>query len=390
MLDWLIVGGGLHGVHLAHVLITGRGALPDRLAILDPHPQLLARWTRLTANTGMAYMRSPAVHHLDISPRALHDFAASVAGLGVARFRGPYDRPSYALFQAHAAHVIRLSDLQPRQVVSAAHAIREVAGGYAVETGQGELRSRRVVLAIGRTDLALPRWAAALMLAGAYVQHVFSMTYCAALPEANPRTVVVGGGITAMQVALAQAADNHTPVTLLMRHSLREANFDSDPGWMGPKYLTGFHVLADWCERRETIQRARNRGSAPPDVMRDLLRAQQAGQVDVVYDAVDTANCREGVINLHLQSGAFLRAERVVLATGFAAQCPGGAWLTTAIAALGLPCAPCGYPIVSASLQWRPGLYVMGPLAELEIGPVAGNIIGARMAAQRIARSATD
>lgn len=39
------------------------------------------------------------------------------------------------------------------------------------------------------------------------------------------------------------------------------------------------------------------------------------------------------------------------------------------------------------SLEWCPHLYVTGPLAELEIGPIARNISGARQAAERIVQS---
>lgn len=63
---------------------------------------------------------------------------------------------------------------------------------------------------------------------------------------------------------------------------------------------------------------------------------------------------------------------------------PGGAWLDQAIGHLGLPCAPCSYLIVDKTLQWASGLHVMGPLAELEIGPAAPNITGTRMAARII------
>jgi hypothetical protein len=54
---------------------------------------------------------------------------------------------------------------------------------------------------------------------------------------------------------------------------------------------------------------------------------------------------------------------------------------------LELPIAPCGYPLVNSALCWTDGLYVLGPLAELEIGPVARNITGARQAAERISQA---
>jgi hypothetical protein len=79
-----------------------------------------------------------------------------------------------------------------------------------------------------------------------------------------------------------------------------------------------------------------------------------------------------------------LSTDLLVLATGFDPARPGGAWLDAAVAAYGLPTAPDGYPILDPALCWADGLHVSGPLAELEVGPVARNFIGARLAAERI------
>lgn len=54
-----------------------------------------------------------------------------------------------------------------------------------------------------------------------------------------------------------------------------------------------------------------------------------------------------------------------------------------AVASLGLACGSCGYPLVSRRLEWAPGLFVSGPLSELELGPSARNIAGARSAGER-------
>lgn len=43
-----------------------------------------------------------------------------------------------------------------------------------------------------------------------------------------------------------------------------------------------------------------------------------------------------------------------------------------------------GYPVLDARLRWAPGLYASGGLAELRLGPVARNLIGARRAAERL------
>jgi len=36
MLDWLIVGGGVHGTHLSRVLVGAAGVQPDKIRVLDP------------------------------------------------------------------------------------------------------------------------------------------------------------------------------------------------------------------------------------------------------------------------------------------------------------------------------------------------------------------
>jgi len=44
MLDWLIVGTGPHGVHLAHVLQQRRGMRRSHLRLLHQHANVVACW----------------------------------------------------------------------------------------------------------------------------------------------------------------------------------------------------------------------------------------------------------------------------------------------------------------------------------------------------------
>ena len=74
-LNWVIIGGGIHGVHIAARLIGDLNILPDRLRIIDPGSRLLDRWRTCTETTGMTYLRSPSVHHIDLSPWSLKRFA---------------------------------------------------------------------------------------------------------------------------------------------------------------------------------------------------------------------------------------------------------------------------------------------------------------------------
>lgn len=385
MLEWLIVGGGVHGTHLSLHLTKGLGVPRDRVRVLDPHPEALARWDACTRSTGMAFLRSPYVHQIDLSAYSLMAFAKSRAGRRFRRFTEPYFRPGTALFREHARHVVDKNGLAGLRVEGLACGLSERAGGIRVETERGSLESRRVLLALGAGDMPRwPAWGRAMQEVGAPIDHVFDPGFDRERLPDFAKAVVIGGGITAAQVALALAERAPGSVTLLTPHAARVEQFDSDPGWIGPKYLGGFHRETDMGRRRAMIRAARNRGSMPKDVHAQLRRAAAKGALAVRVVKVIEASLDGDGVALHGDDGETIAADRVVLATGFEARRPGGAWLDRAISDLGLACAACGYPIVDASLRWHRGIFVTGALAELEVGPTARNIIGARLAAERI------
>ena len=397
MLAWLIIGGGIHGAHLAYLLTTAKGMAREELRVLDPHPEPLARWNRLTANTGMAYLRSPAVHNLGLTADALDKFAASSAGWAYRTYREPYSRPGYDLFQAHAQQICREADLAALWLQGSAQRLIKRRNGWQVETTAGALTAQRVLLAVGRTELNWPAWATALreQHPTAPLHHTFEEQFTLAALPPVPHTVVIGGGSTAAQVACT-LAERVVPtngsvtrrVTLLLRHPIRLAHFDSEPCWNGPKCLTQFHDTTDYAARRAQIASGRHRGSIPPDVARRLDHHCTSGALHRHDGEVQRAEVTtHGMIGLTLGTGDSLVADRVLLATGFVQSRPGGPLVEQAIADYGLPCAPCGYPIVDKQLCWRDGLYVTGPLAELELGATAPNIRGARLAGERLPAS---
>lgn len=387
MVDWLIIGSGIHGMHLALVLTQRAGVPSERVRVLDPHDEPLARWKACTANTGMVFLRSGAVHHMDLHPEALVQFAKQPVGQPFCRFIEPYRRPAVDLFNAHADQVIERYGLAGLRIIGCASGLSRCPRGWRVETVDGSIETRQVALAIGTAEQPhWPEWAQRLRGQDTPIRHIFAPEFHrAALPPWN-HAIVVGGGISATQTALALAAQHPGTVTLLTRHPLREHQLDSDPGWIGPKYQDGFQQLDDYRQRRMVIQQARHRGSVPPDVVAQLYRAVQGEMLRMVTDEVCGSTLTSGrQVVLTLKSGAgALTSDCVLLATGFDPQRPGRGWLDRTIAEEGLLVAPCGYPIVDQYLRWTEGLYVMGPLAELEIGPVARNITGARQAAQRI------
>lgn len=390
MLEWLIIGGGIHGTHLSFVLHRRAGVRLDCLRVLDPHPEPLARWHDVTRNTGMTFLRSPHVHNLHYDQGALVTYARIHEKAPYTRFIPPYSRPTLELFNRHSAHLIERYRLGSVRMRGYARHIRRVDGGWQVETDRGSISARRVALAIGMGEQwHIPRWAQDLP--DDRVRHIFQTGFDAQewREVVNWRQMaVIGGGITAVQAALSFAERQPGTVTLIARHPVRPHDFDSDPGWMNAIYLRDYARIADPNQRRATIRAARHRGSVPPDVRRDLQEATASGTLRMVHAQVVAAQAdADGHICLTLTDGQAVRCDRLILATGYDQHRPGGALVDRLIEDYALPVADCGYPIPDRGLKWAEGLYVSGALAELEAGPAARNIIGARMAGERLARA---
>lgn len=384
-LDWLIIGGGIHGVHIAARLIGDARVAPERLRIVDPAPRLLDRWHTCTEATGMTFLRSPSVHNIDLKPLSLKKFARRQSQQAVRQFAPPYDRPALPLFNAHCDHVIESFGLHTLHISDRAVACDIDCEHVRVQLSSGqELTAGRLVLALGASEQpAWPDWAPR---DHARVSHIYEAGF-SGWPEAPETVVVLGGGITAGQVALRLTRDGHR-VHMVSSHDLREHQFDSDSGWLGPKYMEGFRREPSLERRRTLITKARHLGSVPPGVHRALRRAIGSGALGWYRGTVTRMASTGDGIELQLDSGTALEAHRLILATGFASRRPGGALLDEMIASAALPCASCGYPVADAALRWHPRVHVSGPLAELELGPTARNIAGARQAGDRIVTSA--
>lgn len=382
--DWLIIGGGIHGTHLSLHLTRRGGVPPERIRVLDPYPTPLAVWDRVTRAVGMEYLRSPIVHNMHWDQGSLGLFARLNQSNPMTRFIPPFGRPSLELFNAHAAHLIQKFDLDKLRIQGRALSIRRHGNRWRAETTDGALDADRVVLAIGLSEQPYwPEWTQQYR-DDARIHHIFEPDFKREMLPDWERAVVVGGGITAAQVALALADRNPGTVTLVRRHDERVFDFDSDVGWMNAINLRGFAQIDNPDERRKVIRQARHRGSMPRDVANALSAAAQSGAIRLLETGVDSLSLERDRLCLMLSHGETLTADQIILATGYVQSRPGGTLTDELVSDYALPVAACGYPIVTPTLEWTNGLHVSGPLAELEIGPAARNIIGARMAGQRL------
>lgn len=384
-LDWLIIGGGIHGVHLAVRLLDECRTSAERVRILDPAPRLLSQWRARTAATGMSHLRSPSVHHLDLSPSSLQQFVGRRKFSQPSLFAPPYHQPALELFNDHCDWVIDKYSLSSLHLNALASDIILDGGDVIVETKDGRsFCAKNIILAMGLEVSPIGHdWS---HLTHQQVQHIFDPNLSLSEIHSTEPVAVLGGGISAGQIALRLAGNGH-PVHLISRHPLREHQFDSSPGWLGPKYMMGFERERSLGRRRTMITEARYRGSVPPAVRQALLKAISSGAIKRHESEVRSSEASDNYVCLTLGDGSTVEVKKLVLATGLQTTRPGGQLLDTLIARYQLSCSACGFPMTNKHLQWHPNIWVTGALAELEVGPVARNIAGARRAADRILAS---
>jgi len=379
MIEWLIIGGGIHGTYLSNLLTAETDISRDDIRVLDPHDRPLELWHRYARSCGMEYLRSPATHNVDIHILSLYRFAKSTPSTGSGHFIPPYNRPSRELFERHCDSVIRRRGLSQMRINGRARALTRLVNGVGVETDHDRLQAKRALLCIGQTEAPFwPDWSRRARADGAAIRHVFDNTFNPAGPFQDGRTVVVGGGLTAVQTALVRAQSSPAPVVLLSPHGLRMSNFDFDPCWIGPKCMRGF-LSAGLDRRREMIDTARMPGTLPVEIHGQATSAIQDGQIRFKQANVRAVRFASGRLCLDLDSGN-IEADQVVLATGFDPGRPAGALIDQASREFSLRTAEGGYPVVDDQLHWGGNIFVSGPLAELRIGPCARNIVGARNA----------
>lgn len=383
MLEMLIIGGGIHGVHLAHCLLQQTPMSRDDIRIVDPHNELLHEWHFRTGNCGMKYLRSSSVHHLDAHPFSLRRFAAQKENRKDSNFIQPKDRPSLELFDAHSRMVIDRYQLDSLHLQDRVVELQDRGSYINVLTAGQTLKTRSVLLAIGMGEQPLwPGWAVRLREKGIVVHHVFEHDFCLDDLLSGGPVAVIGGGISGGHVALRMVEKSKSGVTLISKSEVSVSNFDFAPGWIGPRYTEPFY-RSPLDQRRQQIVDARAKGSVPEDMKLALDKAVTKNQLSIMVDDI-TAGQRYngGALLLGLQNQ--IECQKVVLATGFVEKRPDGGFLTRAIGEFNLKTAACGFPLVNPSLKWHDRIFVTGPLSELQIGPVARNIVGARHASARI------
>ncbi|MEO1065288.1 MAG: hypothetical protein AAFZ07_28055 [Actinomycetota bacterium] len=382
-IDTLVVGAGPQALTVLSRWLTDRPAVVGDVLAVDPAGTWLRTWDRQFARQRIDVLRSPGVHHPDPDEMAfLHAHRYRSRPAGPARgsghaLRGPLRRPETAAFARFCRDLAGRTGLAQRVRPATVVDLRPLTGEVSSSRWEAELcdgamvRARQVVWA---GNPRLPCVPSEVELCEVVV-HAGTVDVGSARP--GQRIAVLGGGQTAGQLALG-AARCGAEVAVVCREPLRIRDLDVDAGWLMDDHLAPFASIDDPVQRRQVVEQAR-RGSMTADLVDALGRAS----VQCLDAAGELSARRDGRGAIVRLAGVDLPVDRVWVATGSTPDLRADPVLAR-LAAAGAPHVD-GWPVLDDRLRWRDGLVVIGALAALTLGPAAGNLGGARAAAELLA-----
>ncbi len=385
-IDIAIIGAGVQALTLTTHLLQKSAKHYHKFLVFDPSQTWMSQWEQQFEAQQIPYLRSPAVHHPDPNPHQLRTFAENRHN----ELFPPYDRPGTKLFNDFCEEVIhrwKLADkVYPAKVIQILPIKRASRSRFQLVLDTGEtIIARRVVLATGSGKIQLPHWVESI------TSDYPSDRLCHSqqvnlkhLKLRGERILIVGGGLSSGHLAKG-AINLGATVTLMTRKQLQEKLFDAEPGWLGPKYLKDFHAETDWYVRYQQIQQARNGGSMTPEMMLQLRKASHEGKV-IINECcqVSDAQLENNLWQIYCNDGSRHQFDRIWLATGTRFNIKEHPLLQDLLETYPTEIVN-GLPILDEHLRLpKSNFFIMGGLAALQIGPVARNIGGGKMACQRI------
>lgn len=391
-IDIAVIGAGPQALTLITHLLQKKQSLRDRIQVFDPSGTWMAQWQQQFAAQEIPYLRSPGVHHPD-TKETLFNFADHRQE----ELYLPYNRPGTQLFHDFCETVI--DRWQLRNQVTAAQVVQltPLTAGFQLQLDNGEqIEARRVVLATGGGAAQVPRWVSEV---NAHPPGRLCHSQSIDLPDlpnlSGETVLIIGSGQSSAHLALG-AIKRGAKVLMMARRTLNEKLFDAAPGWLGPKYLKGFQAEPDWQVRWQMIQAARNGGSIAPELLAQLQRLSRSGQV-TFYEQCQVSQASWQGESWQVQCNiptvhdclAHQLIARIWLATGTVTDITAHALMGEVLVQHPNQIVN-GLPVLDEHLRW-PGcdLFLMGPWAALQVGPVARNLHGGRMACDRIVPALT-
>ncbi|KAF2001262.1 FAD/NAD(P)-binding domain-containing protein [Amniculicola lignicola CBS 123094] len=279
---------------------------------------------------------------------------------------------------------------------------------FRLTTRDGVYFARIVVLAVG------PGNAPSIPSIPGLLQHTLYLGHCHAMQlndfpspsvknkiakRASTNILIVGGGLTSIQLADLALKRGVTKVWLLMRGPLKVKYFDIDLDWVGK--FRNVNQASFWSadtdeERLEMFLQARNGGSITPRYRKILDKHIASGKI--VLHTHTTLKSVQWVPDTHIwtsvvssPSVSFPEMDYIVFATGVQSDIRTLPFLQKFQKEHPIDCVG-SLPCLNDDLMWNDDvpLFVTGRLAGLRLGPGAPNLVGARVGAERIAWNISD
>jgi L-lysine 6-monooxygenase (NADPH-requiring) len=400
-----LTAGQVHRAALHLPACTGRS-----VAVVDSNPQWMQGWSHSLAALDVQFLRSPTMAHPDLFDRnALLAFAQvhgrqdeliesgcgdlqSLQSLGESHF-GLWKLPSVALFEDFCRE---LTGRLPH------HYICGTVNDISNEEGGGPL------LEVHLADGSKIRAASVVVAMGSVGKPIIPQSLAAApnlVPwrelgrDASPlktssckKVLVVGGGLTAVQVAQRVVKDREdVHVTICSRRPLVERHFDLSIDWFDGR--TANKCMSDFyhqpkADRLALLKGSRGGGSVPGLYMKELVQLERANRVARIV-----GNARHvGIGDSHtttiieFDDGSNEHFDAIILACGVQPDCQSHPLCKKLLDRWPIEVVG-GFPCVSEDLEWTKNIFVIGGLGSLNIGPDAANLMGMRRGAQLIANA---
>ena len=380
--DVCIAGAGPHG--LSATLLFKKIDPSISVTVIDHSNEWLAAWNRQFERAEITTLRSPNVHHPYPDPFALEDFRI---GKGFLPSGLPYNPPTTECFSAFCAEIIDDAGLD-KPLIAVPQLVQSGQNGIELITSSGVIRTRYLIIATNPHQKIIPKWTLDLFQEPNLVKHALDVNLLD-LPNLGGQSItVIGGGMTAAHLsrgALLKGAS----VKMISRRPLQIRDFDTDPGWLGPKYLSGYYSETDAQERILMAREARGGGSIPPWIHNSLLDLSNTDSIEIL-ESTEVISAQpessKGCL-LKLKNEKEVYSDQVWLATGTCSSLQSMECLRPILEDISFID---GFPLVDRSLRLKPhSVYVMGRCATFALGPAAGNLWGATRAAHRITRDIT-
>lgn len=381
--DVCVIGAGPHGLAIT-LELAARAPFLDVVAV-DPSGQWLTTWHDQMARAEIPTLRSPIVHSpsTDASALADHCHRHGLPSSGL-----PYDIPTVEAFAHFCDSLTDPSRLDP-PIAANVRRVARSADLVAVETDNERILANHLIVASNPHRRNIPDWVLPLLgQQPGCIEHAENVDLGSLAPQSlvDENVLIIGGGLSAGHLATG-AITRGARVTMITRRPLTTRSFDTDPGWLGPKFLDGFDAEPDPAVRLRAALDARGGGTIPPWMGKHLTHLESDEPL-TIYEGVDVvaasfipnAQCR-----LALSNGETVDADRLWLATGTTPDIAALGYLDEIVA--DTPVVD-GYPVLNNDLQLdgHP-IHMMGRLATLTLGPACGNLWGAQRASERIVRA---